>query len=376
MAGDFAGATSRWEALTAQYPRDLLALKLSQYGFFYAGESERMRDIVARALPHWDPADPDYGFVLGCHAFGLEETGEYAAAERAGRDAVALNPADIWAAHAVSHVFEMEGRPREGAAWVDGLEANWRGCNNFAYHALWHRCLFLLELGAADRVLDLYDRDVRPESTDDLLDISNAVSLLWRLEQRGVDVGDRWQELAERSQAHEDDHLLIFGDVHYVMALAAAGRADSASLMIDNLSRYAAESGESQAAVAREPGLALVRAVLAHRGGDHGGACDELLAVRPAIRRTRRQPRAARPVRGNADRRRDQCRAFRGGTRATGGTASEAAPKRLVPAALRPGARIARRLKDEAAARWIGGLDPGHWAGIAPRTSLRASEDI
>src|SRR6476646_9183374 len=126
VAGDFAGATSRWEALTAQYPRDLLALKLSQYGFFYAGESERMRDIVARALPHWDPADPDYGFVLGCHAFGLEETGEYAAAERAGRDAVALNPADIWAAHAVSHVFEMEGRPREGAAWVDGLEANWR----------------------------------------------------------------------------------------------------------------------------------------------------------------------------------------------------------------------------------------------------------
>ena len=284
VAGDFAGATSRWEALTAQYPRDLLALKLSQYGFFYAGESERMRDIVARALPHWDPADPDYGFVLGCHAFGLEETGEYAAAERAGRDAVALNPADIWAAHAVSHVFEMEGRPREGAAWVDGLEANWRGCNNFAYHALWHRCLFLLELGAADRVLDLYDRDVRPELTDDLLDISNAVSLLWRLEQRGVDVGDRWQELAERSQAHEDDHLLIFGDVHYVMALAAAGRADSASLMIDSLSRYAAESGESQAAVAREPGLALVRAVLAHRGGDYGGACDELLAVRPAIR--------------------------------------------------------------------------------------------
>jgi hypothetical protein len=25
--------------------------------------------------------------------------------------------------------------------------------------------------------------------------------------------------------------------------------------------------------------------VLAHRGGDHGGACDALIAVRPAIRR-------------------------------------------------------------------------------------------
>ena len=106
-----------------------------------------MHDVVARALPAWDAAMPDYGFVLGCHAFGLEETGDYEAAERAGREAVERNPADIWAAHAVQHVFEMTGRPRDGIAWTEQLEANWRGCNNFAYHALWHRCLFLLELG-------------------------------------------------------------------------------------------------------------------------------------------------------------------------------------------------------------------------------------
>ncbi|MBO0739053.1 MAG: hypothetical protein J2P48_21275 [Alphaproteobacteria bacterium] len=57
---------------------------------------------------------------------------------------------------------------------------------------------------------------MRPESTDDLLDISNAISLLWRLEQDGVDVGARWSELADRSQTHIDDHLLTFGDVHYL----------------------------------------------------------------------------------------------------------------------------------------------------------------
>ena len=72
-------------------------------------------------------------------------------------------------------------------------------------------------------MLDLYDREVRPELTDDLLDISNAVALLWRLEQAGVDVGNRWEELADRAQGHLDDHLLVFGDVHYLMALAAAG---------------------------------------------------------------------------------------------------------------------------------------------------------
>jgi hypothetical protein len=53
---------------------------------------------------------------------------------------------------------------------------------------------------------------VRPESTDDLLDISTAVALLWRLEQAGIDVGHRWEELPDQTQGHLDDHLLVFGD--------------------------------------------------------------------------------------------------------------------------------------------------------------------
>jgi tetratricopeptide (TPR) repeat protein len=285
VAGDLAGATARWEGIAGEWPHDVLALKLGQYGYFYTGDSERMLRVSARALPAWQPDMPDYGFVLGCHAFGLEETGAYADAERAGREAIERNAADIWAAHAVQHVLEMTGRPREGIAWTERLEANWRACNNFAYHALWHRCLFLLELGEAEGALERYDREVRPESTDDLLDISNAVSLLWRLEQAGIDVGHRWDELAERSRAHLDDHLLTFGDMHYLMALAAAGRPDDAALLLDDLSRYAAAGAESEAAVAGDPGLALGQALLAARRGDHGNAVRALAAVRDRIRR-------------------------------------------------------------------------------------------
>ena len=285
VEGDFAGTTARWEAIAAEHPRDILALKLGQYGRFYSGESERMRDVLAGALPSWDAGVPGYGFVLGCHAFGLEETGDYVAAERVGREAVERNPADIWGAHAVAHVLEMTGRPHEGVAWVDSLQGNWAECNNFAYHAFWHRCLFLIELGALDRVFDLYDRDVRPESTDDLLDISNAVALLWRLEQAGVDVGNRWEELADRAQGHLDDHLLVFGDVHYLMALAAAGRADDAAHMVESMERYAAEGGETEAAVAGEPGFGLVQGLLAHRRKDYARAIEALLPVRHTIRR-------------------------------------------------------------------------------------------
>jgi hypothetical protein len=50
----------------------------------------------------------------------------------------------------------------------------------------------LLDLGRYDAVLDLYDTEIRAERTDDYRDISNATSLLMRLELDGIEVGDRW----------------------------------------------------------------------------------------------------------------------------------------------------------------------------------------
>ena len=94
VAGNFAGPTARWEAIVAEHPRDVLGLKLAQYGWFYADESKRIHAAVARALPAWQIGCP-LGFILGCHVFGLEEAGEYDAAEHTGREAVEFNQVDI-----------------------------------------------------------------------------------------------------------------------------------------------------------------------------------------------------------------------------------------------------------------------------------------
>jgi predicted Zn-dependent protease len=67
------------------------------------------------------------------------------------------------------------------------------------------------------------------------------------------------------------------------MALAATGRADDAARMVESMERYAAEGGETEAAVAGEPGLALVQAALAHRREDYVRAIEELLPVRNTI---------------------------------------------------------------------------------------------
>ena len=283
VGGDWRRALARWEAILIDHPRDLVALRMAQYSILYKGDSEGLRDSVGRVMHAWDDGVPGYGFALGSYAFGLEEAGDYAAAERAGRRAIEINPADVWAAHAVAHVFEMQDRQREGIAWIDGLDREWGELHNFVFHIRWHRCLYHLELAQYDRVLDLYDREVRAESTDEYLDISNAVALLWRLEQLGVAVGTRWAELAERSAGRLDDHVLVFADLHYAVAVAAGAGAGVESWLASSR-RYAESGGESQSSVMADPGLGLAAAAFAHRRGEWARVVDLLLPLRPALR--------------------------------------------------------------------------------------------
>ena len=280
--GEWEAATAQFDAILLEHPRDAVAFKMAQYLHFYLGDAEAMRDSAGRCLHDWDEGVPGYGYILGSYAFALEESGAYPEAEAAGRRAVALHPNDIWAAHAVAHVMEMQARAREGIAWVGSLDRNWSACHNFRYHILWHRCLFHLDLEEWDRALALYDREVRDQSTEEYLDITNAASMLWRLEQNGIEVGRRWQELAERSSQHVGDRMLVFADAHYAMALAAA--ADPARHLAD-LEAWAEQGSGTEARLMREVGLALIEGLVAYRRGAFARAVDLLLPIRREIRR-------------------------------------------------------------------------------------------
>ena len=283
--GDMRGAAATWDTILDAFPRDLIALKVSQFVLSYLGESQGMRERVARVLPSWSSHQPGYGFVLGCYAYAAEEAGDYRQAEEAGRRAIELDRSDIWAAHAVAHVAEMEGRLEDGIEWISELSGEWSECTNFALHLKWHESLYHLELEQHDRVLSLYDREVRAESTDEYLDMANAVSLLWRLEQADVNVGDRWKELAARASTHLDDHALVFVDLHYLMALAAVGDDRAVSEFLASCERFAANAQGTEAEVMADVGLPLARAVVAHRRGAHADAVDQLFPVRQRIRR-------------------------------------------------------------------------------------------
>jgi tetratricopeptide (TPR) repeat protein len=282
--GDFEQALLRYGDIAVRYPRDLLAIQVSHVGDFFFGHSTMLRDRIAQVLPHWDREVPGYGFLLGMHAFGLEETGLYDRAEETGRRALDLNPRDPWAVHAVAHVLEMQGRIAEGIDWLEGRAPDWAPDNGLAYHNWWHLALHYLDLGDHAKVLDLYDTRIRPVQNPVSLEMLDASAMLWRLALRGVDVGARWEPLATCWAPLACDGFYAFNGVHATMALVGAGRWDQVDAVIDSLAAAAAGTG-ANAMMSREVGLPIARALAAFGRGQYATTIAELQRVRPYANR-------------------------------------------------------------------------------------------
>jgi tetratricopeptide (TPR) repeat protein len=285
--GDLIHAIDCWEAILADFPLDVLALRLSQFMTSYLGQSRAIRDSVARVLPAWDEKTRDYGFVLSCYAYGLEEAGDYAMAEEFGRRAVQINSQDLWGIHAVTHVMEMQGRLRAGVEWVKTSEASWTGCGNFVNHLWWHCGLFHLAAGEYEAALELYDRKVSAAGSDEYLDIANAAALLWRLEQAGQNVANRWEDLADRTRNHLDEHLFVFVDLHYLVAIVAKSSTTDVQEFLDSCVRYGKTKNNhcTEAQVMSEVGLPIAQGVIAHRNREYDVALNSLLPVQDLIHR-------------------------------------------------------------------------------------------
>lgn len=280
LGGSPRGAVAALAGLPAA---DALAVKLDHGIRFLLGDSAGMRSALERVLPACGPDHPARGYLLGCHAFALEETGDYAQAEAAGRAGLALCPDDAWGLHAVAHVFDMTANAAGGLDWLDGREAAWAHCNNFRYHVWWHKALMHLDLGDRDRVLALYDTQIRADRTDDYRDISNATSLLCRLELDGVAVGARWEELADLCEKRTDDGCLIFADLHYLLALIGGRRDVAIGQVLGRLQRTAAQAQGDMARLAAHPGLAAAAGLEAFGEGNYRLAYLNLAQARAAM---------------------------------------------------------------------------------------------
>ena len=287
-SGDWHGAARRLDDLLVRWPADLLGLLVGHQLDFFLGDAANLRDRVGRSLLAIDPAHPHHAYARGMYAFGLEESGNYQLAEHHGLAALDRNHDDVWATHAVAHVYEMQGRVDEGIRFLQSRQADWGEGNLFTVHNWWHLALYLLEAGDIDDSLVVYDRHIHNEQSAGVpIEMLDASALLWRLHLDGVDVGGRFAPLADAwatRTAHEPWY--VFNDLHAVMALAGAGRPDDARAVIDRLAAYVAASPpSSNVRMTAEVGLPACRAVLAHVEDRHADVVAELMPIRTILAR-------------------------------------------------------------------------------------------
>jgi tetratricopeptide (TPR) repeat protein len=243
IAQDLSARESAWEQILVEWPLDLLALRQFTGSLFWSGDKRHQAEVTAGVAGHWGPGTPGRGHFLSAHSFAMEEVGQYDVAERCAREALALQPQDLWALHGLTHVLEMQGRTKEGVELLGEAARFLNDYNLFRGHLWWHLSLFKVSQSRFDEALDLFDREIYPRSSTFYLDIQNGASLLARLEFQGVDVGPtRWERLAQASLLSATQSTIWFTSMHHVVALTRSGRVSAVQAAFDYLSSMATSS--------------------------------------------------------------------------------------------------------------------------------------
>ncbi|MDB5457035.1 MAG: hypothetical protein JWP92_2620 [Caulobacter sp.] len=279
FGNDIDAALNIAEAAVTAFPRDLVLVKLYQYHAFNRGDSPAMLRVALAAAS----ANADVPYLHGMLAFAYEQCHLLDAAEAAARQALHLRRKEPWAQHALAHVMLTQGRIDEGTDFLEGLRPTWTGLNSFMLtHLWWHLALFYLSQWREAQALDAYDQHCWAGDRDYSQDQVGAVSLLARLELAGVEVGDRWADLADHLAARDGDTEQPFLTLQYLYGLARAGRPEAGSLLAA-VRRAAEEAPAFVRETWRDVALPAAEALVAYANGDFAAAVRGLRAALPRL---------------------------------------------------------------------------------------------
>jgi hypothetical protein len=279
---DWRRALGALDELTVRWPADICAVKWGQYHAFNLGDREALLRFGERARIVFE----NHPYAHGMIAFALEQNHRLDEAEEEGIRATEIAIDDAWAHHAVAHVMETEGRAREGARWLDHCAHTWEKKGVFIRdHNWWHAALFRIAQGRTDEALSIFDSKLWgawPEFPQEQI---GAVSMLWRLEMRGLDVGGRWAPVLDQVRRRAGEHILPFHDLHYLYALTRAGAPGEADAFLASMKANAEAAEEPYKSFWRETGIPAAEGVRAFAAGDFGRAAEAFALALPTLER-------------------------------------------------------------------------------------------
>jgi tetratricopeptide (TPR) repeat protein len=276
-------AVEAMEAITTGWPSDLLTAKIAEFLYYVLGQQymgPRFRAHMRR-LEGAHAEDPDF---LAMTAFASELCSDYAAAEAVAERALAIEPRNPWAQHALSHVLIRQGRVAEGLARLESFLPLLATCGRPIHcHDAWHLALLHLEqldVAAAMRVFRTHIWGITPDFVVEQLD---AIALLWRIEMAAGPMDAQWPSIAEHIATRAIETFMPFMNSHYVYALARAGRADVVEAALAGVRARSAADDEEAKRVWAPVGRAVIEGAAAFGAGDRARAAALLDPVMPMM---------------------------------------------------------------------------------------------
>ena len=282
LAGDPVRAAERYVAVLEKWPHDLLALRLAQSCYFFLGRHERLCAVVDSVMPSWSRDQPGYGALLAIGSFAHAENGDAARAEALGREALAGDASCPMGVHSVAHAIAESGRPERGARWMREQHEQWHTDSRMCTHNAWHLAMFDADAGNLEPALGILDRWLLPASEDSEIEACDATGLLWRLGEKGIAAGGRWDLISDAFERRMTPGFWPFVDLHAGLAHFAAGKQARALRLLDAVERCA-QGRDYAAQRARQITLPGLGAIVAWAEGRHAEASRLLAGLEPML---------------------------------------------------------------------------------------------
>ncbi|MEM1230644.1 MAG: tetratricopeptide repeat protein [Pseudomonadota bacterium] len=282
VSGQWYRAGTLLDETLALAPTHVVALQTAHVLDFMLGDATNLRNRPGRALLNWPAEDLAYSYVQGMYAFGLEECNEFDQALAVGERAVAADPRDAWATHAVAHVLEMRGEAASGERWLADSATHWHSDCGMACHNWWHKALFHIDLDDVAAATAIVDDEILPNLQGASLELLDVSSMLLRLKLLGVAVEDRAQGIAAQwaGKLEQEPGYYAFNDVHAGFAFLLAGDLERLAELKARAQLAQPRLGETSARMSATIGVPILSALLRLGADDAAGAADLLEPVR------------------------------------------------------------------------------------------------
>jgi hypothetical protein len=174
----------------------------------------------------------------------------------------------------MAHVFLKTGAIDAGISALEAQRAVWLAAGQVVHsHNFWHLALMHLEKLETDTAYGFLARPILADRPHILVQMVDAVSLLWRLEMAGHAVPRAdWEALADAVAEDARHGYTAFNSAHFIYAHARAGRNAALAEARRALDGEIATLGPAEQGVWREVGLPLLDGCVAHARDDHAAA--------------------------------------------------------------------------------------------------------